>query len=337
MRALADAVLLAAVAVGSVRSARAMLRASWPRRSPAAAILLWQALGLAGGLAAVGALLAIGVSGPGNHIGVISGLAVLVGRVESGQLIAPHQLPVLTALRLIFLTAGFALLAVLYSVLVVAFADAIGARRRQRELLALLAHGDPKVPGALVIDYPAAAAYCLPGIRSQIVVSVGTLDLLAPAELTAVLAHERAHLRARHDLVLIPFTSLRRALPRSTGIADAHRTVALLVEMMADDRALRVRGLLPKELATALVRFGTAGADGAPAGALAVAEGELTARVLRLLTPPPPLSRAAQAAIVLTAALVVATPLVLLITPLRPDQDRHVERTVVSPVPSTRS
>jgi hypothetical protein len=339
MRALADAVLLAAVAVGSVRSARAMLRASWPRRSPAAAILLWQALGLAGGLAAVGALLAIGVSGPGNHVGVIAGLAVLVGRVESsGQLIAPHQSPVLTALRLIFLTAGFALLAVLYSVLVVAFADAIGARRRQRELLALLAHGDPKVPGALVIDYPAAAAYCLPGIRSQIVVSVGTLDLLAPAELTAVLAHERAHLRARHDLVLIPFTSLRRALPRSAGIAEAHRTVALLVEMMADDRALRVRGLLPKELATALVRFGTAGADGAPAGALAVAEGELTARVLRLLTPPPPLSRAAQAAVVLTAALVVATPLLLLITPLRPDQHQapQVERTAVPPVRPTR-
>jgi len=31
----------------------------WPRRPPAAPILLWQALGLAGGLAAVGALLAI--------------------------------------------------------------------------------------------------------------------------------------------------------------------------------------------------------------------------------------------------------------------------------------
>jgi Zn-dependent protease with chaperone function len=327
MRALADAVLLAAVAVGSVRSARAMLRACWPRRSPAAAILLWQALGLAGGLAAVGALLAIGVSGPGTHVGVIGGLRALVGRVASGQLFAPHESPLLTAVRLTFLTAGFTLLALLCSVLVVAFADAIGARRRQRELLALLAHGDPKVPGALVIDYPAAAAYCLPGIRSQIVVSVGTLDLLAPAELTAVLAHERAHLRARHDLVLIPFTSLRRAFPRSAGIADAHRTVALLVEMMADDRALRVRGLLPKELATALVRFGTAGADGAPAGALAVAEGELTARVLRLLTPPPPMSRAAQAAIVLTAALVVATPLLLLVTPLRPDPARQRDRT----------
>ena len=338
MGALAEAVLLAAVAVGSVRCAHAMLHVSWPRRSPAAAILLWQALGLGGGLAAVGALLAIGVSGPGAQPGVLGGLTVVAGRLASGELIAPDQPVVLTATRLTALTAGLALFTVLCWMLVMAFADAVGARRRQRELLALLAHGDPKVPGALVIDYPAAAAYCLPGIRSQIVVSVGTLDLLAPAELTAVLAHERAHLRARHDLVLIPFTSLRRALPRSTGIAEAHRTVALLVEMMADDRALRVRGLLPKELATALVRFGTAGADGAPAGALAVAEGELTARVLRLLTPPPPLSRAAQAAVVLTAAVVVATPLLLLVMPLRPDLDQHqhVERTAVSPVRPTR-
>ncbi len=313
MGALADAVLLAAVAAGSVRSAQAMLHASWPRRSPAAGILLWQALGLAGGLAAVGALLAIGVSGPGERPGVLGGLASLIERVADGQFLVAHQPLPLTIVRLASLCAGFALFTVLGLVLVIAFADTVGARRRQRELLALLAHGDPKVPGALVVDYPTAAAYCLPGIRSQIVISVGTLDLLAPAELTAVLAHERAHLRARHDLVLIPFTSLRRAFPRSRVIAQAHRTVALLVEMMADDRALRVRGLLAKELAMALLRFGTAGTDCAPAGALAVAEGELTARVNRLLAPAAPLPRATQAAIVLASALLVAVPLLLLV------------------------
>jgi bla regulator protein blaR1 len=315
MGALADAVLLAAVAVGSVRCARAMLRVSWPRRSPAAAILLWQAVGLAGGLAAVGSLLAVGVSGEEPGTGVLGGLATLGRRLADGQPFAPHQPLVLTGIRLTALVAGFALFTALCGVLVMAFADAVAARRRQRELLALLAHGDPKVPGALVVDYPAAAAYCLPGIRSQIVVSVGTLDLLAPAELTAVLAHERAHLRARHDLVLIPFTSLRRAAPRSGLIAQAYRTVALLVEMMADDRALRVRGLLPRELATALLRFGTAAACDAPAGALAAAEGELTARVYRLLTPSPPLSRAAQAAVVLAAALLAAAPLLLIVAP----------------------
>ena len=315
MGALADAVILTAVAVGSVRCAHAMLRVSWPRRSPAAAILLWQALGLAGGLAAVGALLAIGVSGSGTQTGVLGGLTVVAGRLAAGEMIAPDQPMALTAGRLFSLGAGLALFTVLCWMLVVAFADAVGARRRQRALLALLAHGDPKVPGALVIDYPAAAAYCLPGIRSQIVVSVGTLDLLAPAELTAVLAHERAHLRARHDLVLIPFTSLRRVFPKSPVMAQAYRTVALLVEMMADDRALRVRGLLARELAMALLRFGTAATDCAPAGTLAAAEGELTARVNRILAPQPPLPRVTQAAVVLASVALVAFPLLLMVIP----------------------
>jgi hypothetical protein len=85
--------------------------------------------------------------------------------------------------------------------------------------------------------------------------------------------------------------------------------------MMADDRALRVRGLVARELATALLRFGTAAACGAPEGALAAAEGELTARVNRLLTPPPPLPRAVQATVILAAALLVAVPLLLLVVP----------------------
>lgn len=317
MGALADATLLVAVAIGSLRGAGALLRASWPRRSPATAILLWQALGLAGGLAAIGALLAIGADGPGaRQQGVASALVALARKYADGNLLASREPIAVTLLRLGSLFAGITLFGALCWVLMMVFAGALQARRRQRELLALLAHGDPKAPGALVVDYPAAAAYCLPGIKSRIVVSVGTLDLLAPAELAAVLAHERAHLRARHDLVLIPFTSLRRVFPRSAMIGQAYRTVALLVEMMADDRALRVRGLVARELATALLRFGTASSSAvAPAGTLAVAEGELTARVNRLLAPPRPLARPLQVAIVLTAAALVATPVLLLVTP----------------------
>src|ERR1700759_38424 len=131
MGALADAVLLAAVAVGSVRCAHAILRASWPRRSPAAAILLWQALGLGGGLAAVGALLAIGVSGPGAQAGVLGGLTVVAGRLASGALIAPHQPVVLTAARLTSLSAGLALFTVPCWMLVRAFPRAVRARLPQ--------------------------------------------------------------------------------------------------------------------------------------------------------------------------------------------------------------
>jgi hypothetical protein len=317
MRGLADAALLAVVAIGSVPGASALRQASWPRRSPAAAILLWQALGLAGGLAAVGALVGLGL--PGGGAGVVRSVLHLATAFQVGGVfrvpvpvgVAGALPAVLMALRLACLAAGLALLALLCWVLVAASVAVVHARRRQRVLLSLLAHGDPKVPGALVVDYPTAAAYCLPGLRSKIVFSVGALELLGRGELAAVLAHERAHLRERHDLVLLPFTALRRAFPRSATCAEADRAVALLVEMLADDHALRARPA--RELVSALVRFGTAGACATPNGALAAAEGEVAARVARLLHPVRPLPAGAVAAICLAAALLAATPVALLI------------------------
>src|SRR6201996_6855881 len=314
----ADAALLAAVAFGCVRGSAALGAARWPRRSPGAAILLWQALGLSGGLAAVGALIEIGV--PPGSTSVADGI-VRVARVSAhGDLFRPGYpvLPVL--LRLGSLILGLALLAQLVGVLIVSTAAVVRARRRQRDLLALLGRGDPKAPGALVVDHPAATAYCLPGLRSQIVVSVGALDLLRPAELAAVLAHERAHLRGRHDLVVLPVTALRRACGWSQTCADAHQSVALLIEMLADDRALRARPA--RALAAALARFGTAGcggADSAPNGALAVSgaahEGEMAARVTRIMTPNPPPPAAVQFAICCAATLIVVIPVALLVLP----------------------
>ena len=321
MTGIDDAALLAVVAIGSALGASALPRASWPRRCPAAAILLWQALGLASGLAAVGTL--IGLALPASRDGLVFSVLHAAGLLRDGDVFGVAGLfglggtdggPLAVfVVRLACLTAALALLALLCWVLIAASVAALQARRRQRALLTLLAHGDPKVPGALVVDYPSAAAYCLPGLRSRsrIVVSVGALELLGRGELAAVLAHERAHLRERHDLVLLPFTALRRAFPRSATCTGAQRAVALLVEMLADDRALR--GRPARELVSALVRFGTAGACPAPAGALAVAEGEVAARVARLVQPVRPLPAAAVAGVCLAAAVLVAAPVTLLI------------------------
>jgi len=321
MTGIEDAALLAVVAIGSALGASALPRANWPRRSPAAAILLWQALGLASGLAAVGTL--IGLALPASRGGLVLSVlraAGLLGRggvfglAGSFGLSGVDGVPLLVvAVRLACLAAGLALLASLCWVLLAASVAALQARRRQRALLTLLAHGDPKVPGALVVDYPSAAAYCLPGLRSRsrIVVSVGALELLGRGELAAVLAHERAHLRERHDLVLLPFTALRRAFPRSATCTGAQHAVALLIEMLADDRALR--GRPARELVSALVRFGTAGTCPAPPGALAAAEGEVAARVTRLIQPLRPLPAVAVMAVCLAATLLVAAPVTLLI------------------------
>ena len=314
----ADAALLAAVAIGCVRGSAALGAARWPRRSPGAAILLWQALGLGGGLAAVGALIEIGV--PPGSASVADGI-VRVARVSAhGDLFLPGHpvLPVL--LRLGSLVLGLALLTQLIGMLIASTTTVVRARRRQRDLLALLGRGDPKAPGALVVDHPAATAYCLPGLRSKIVVSVGALDLLRPAELAAVLAHERAHLRERHDLVVLPFTALRRAFGWSRTCAEAHQSVALLIEMLADDRALRARPA--RALAGALARFGTAGcggADSAPDGALAVSgaahEGEMTARVTRIMAPGPKLPVFWWCGVCCAATLIVAVPIALMVLP----------------------
>src|SRR5260370_17895016 len=137
-------------------------------------------MGVSRGLAAVGALAALGAV-PGRY-GVASGaLSSAVGAARSASL-GFGACALIGVARLAVLTASAALFVLLVWVLVAASAAVLVARRRHRILLALLAHGDPKVPGALVVDHPAAAAYCIPGLRSRIVISAGTLDLLDAAE-----------------------------------------------------------------------------------------------------------------------------------------------------------
>ena len=313
----AAALILAVFAAACIPAGSALAAARWPRRSPAAAIVLWQALGLGWGLAAVGALAGFGAAGGGS--GVAGGAFMLASKVLDGRATAGTRrlLAGILGLRLLALAAGMVLLLLLCWILVAAFAAVVRARRRQRILLSLLAHGDPKVPGALVVDHPAATAYCVPGLRSRIVISAGALDLLDQAELAAVLAHERAHLRERHDLVLLPFTALLRAFRWSAVAREAYAAVALLVEMLADDRALRHRPA--RELATALLRVGAAGGVLAPNGALSAADwaadGQVAARVSRLLRPAPRLPVAAVALIAVVAVATVAIPAAFLTLP----------------------
>jgi Zn-dependent protease with chaperone function len=350
-------VLLGAFAVACVLAAQLLAGAQWARRCPVAAIVLWQALGLGWGLAAIGALAGIGSAGLGTGRLPAAGLrATELARSSggrrlstaefSGSSLSSHpsgqlsgvaataleralrlllgtaalgQLGLMAALRLLSLAASVALFCLLVWVLAAAVAAVLRARHRQRTLLGLLAHDDPKVPGALVVDHPVAAAYCVPGLRSAIVISAGAINLLDQAELAAVLAHERAHLRARHDLVLLPFTALLRAFRWSATARAANAEVALLVEMLADDRARKRRPA--RELATALLRVGVFGSGQAtPAGALAAtgpaADSELAARVTRLLKPPPGLPLPAIVAVGVLAAIIVLAPATALLLPL---------------------
>ncbi|NRQ33178.1 M56 family metallopeptidase [Nonomuraea sp. NN258] len=293
LTAAALAALAMACAIGSWR----FTTAKWTSRAPRLAIILWQSLGVSWGLATTGAMLAWAVEPYG--VGVLHGLIAFVGGRSP---LEPYD-----ALHVLAMIAGLTALAVLIVVLLTAGVQALRARRRHRMLLSLIAHDDPGMPGVRVLDHPSAAAYCVPGLRSQVVVSEGALKLLSEDELKAVLAHEAAHVRERHDLVLLPFAALRRALPWSKVVCDAQAQVELLVEMAADDRARRYCS--PRRLATALLRFGTAGAMPTPHGMLGVHAHHVMARVDRLIKPAPELARSVRYGfIALSVTLVTATP-----------------------------
>jgi Zn-dependent protease with chaperone function len=90
---------------------------------------------------------------------------------------------------------------------------------------------------------------------ATIVLTSAALAVLDPAQLTAVLAHERAHLAGRHHLLIAPTRALAACLPGVPLFTRAPAEVTRLAEMCADDAAAR-RGGRPALIA-ALLAMGT--------------------------------------------------------------------------------
>src|SRR5690606_25134109 len=118
----------------------------------------------------------------------------------------------------------------------------------------------------------------------------------------------------RHDLVLLPFASLRHVFPQFGLVARCLDAVELLIEMAADDRARSGRSA--RDLATALLRFAAARPAAAPSGTLGVASygGTVMARVNRLLDPEPA-PRTARLAAAAAVPVIAGLPLLLLFLP----------------------
>jgi beta-lactamase regulating signal transducer with metallopeptidase domain len=169
----------------------------------------------------------------------------------------------------------------------------------------------------LLLEHPAPVAFCIPGARPLLVLSSGMLAELDEAQLAAVVAHERAHLRERHHLLLLPFVAWRAALPVLPAADRAHDEVRDLVEMRADDVALdSLRCPEPRRTLAAAIVAAAGGAGGeVPAGALAVTGGAVAVRVRRLLAPARPLSVAGRAAALVCALALLLVPTVLLLAP----------------------
>jgi Zn-dependent protease with chaperone function len=201
-------------------------------------------------------------------------------------------------------------------------------RRRQGSLLALCGRQAAELD-ALILDQPQPAAYCLAGRAHTVILTSGALDLLTGPQLAAVLAHERAHLGARHHRLLAGAALAARALPELPFMRELPRQVRRLLEMHADELAARTHD--PETLATALVAVATARSGlprvGTSSATLAAADGDTVTRIRRLLLPPATLTsrrrrtvRAGVAALGLLPLLVALTPAAVAATepPVRP-------------------
>ena len=285
-----------------------LARATWPHRAPRAAMVLWQAVALAAVLSAFSAGIAVATrllmpGADGRPTASILDAHERLGWPLWATYIGVFALTVLVGVRLMVALARVAI-----------------ANRRRRahhrmvvDLVgvdhdAVLAQPCAHTRDLRVLNVAQPLAYCLPGVRSRVVVSEGALNALADNEVAAILTHERAHLRARHDLVLEAFTAVHAAFPRLVRSANALRAVQLLAELLADDAAVRATGRTP--LARALV----ACASGrAPSGALAAGGPSTVVRVRRLSGSGNSMTLAAGA--YLAAAAVIGVPTVALVVP----------------------
>jgi beta-lactamase regulating signal transducer with metallopeptidase domain len=270
---LTAAVLFALYAAAAGMLAPAMLRGPWAARSPQLAMTLWLVLPVSWVAAIVLAILAatapLPLTWPESPRG---GPVLLAGQaVPGGRVIAIAGL--LVAAAVVLRAAGYA-----------ACEFRRGQRDRREHAALVAATGRPgDEPDVVIVDHDAPAVYCLPGGRHQIMISAGALAVLTPEQLHAVLAHERAHLRRHHHVILALATALARAFPRVPLLGQARPQLAVLAEMAADDAAIRRHRR--DDLAAALVALATAGTRPAT---LAASGPEAIARLQRLLAPQQP-------------------------------------------------
>jgi Zn-dependent protease with chaperone function len=302
----ATAVALAVLAALLAWPVPALLaRAHWPGRDPLVALVCWQAVGLAGGLSIIGALLVHGLA-PWGHSLPEAWWSWVRGEPAGDPVRGDHWGA---------MTLAAVLATELVGVLALSWWRTARARQRHRELLEVVVRPGPQ-PDARLLDHPAPVAFCIPGARPLLVLSSGMVAELDEGQLAAVVAHERAHLAEHHHLLLLPFVAWKAALPVLPAAERAYGAVRELVEMRADDVALgSLSGAAPRRTLAEAIVAAAGGTGGVPASALAVSGAGVRARVVRLLEPADPLPREARWAALTGAVLLLLLPTALLLLP----------------------
>jgi hypothetical protein len=294
-----DLLLLAGVV--SFAATRLLPRAGWVFRSPRLGLLAWYAVIAATVSSVAGAVVSLLVTWPGTRATVCAWSAWCVQAFRGGH--GPVGRMVATVLAVGLAVAGLRAAGAGWRLW-----RTIAQRRREHAVMAEALGRESVELGATV------AAYVVPGRRARVVITTAACQTLAPREVAAVLAHERAHARGRHHLLADAVRLLAAAFPTVAVFAQARAQIDRLVEIRADEVASQRHSRL--DLARALVSMAEAGdrhRGAVPAGAVAATGGDALERVQRLLNPPAVLPAVTRMGLGLGLVGLALTPLGLVV------------------------
>ncbi|MEV5956783.1 M56 family metallopeptidase [Streptomyces sp. NPDC051987] len=282
-----------------------LARAAWVHRAPAAAVLAWQGLMVTFVVATALSVYHVVTAEQHAHDGLIGlltacGLPADAPSAGGAPPTVGDALAIAAPVMVVLLPAAWLIRCVW---------RARRAVNRQLDVLTLVGEPAPEY-GATIVDHGIPAVYCLAGRRARVVVTSGALDVLTDEQLRAVLDHERAHIAGRHHLVKILVDAFSRAFRGLPLARHAKEQTNLLLEMIADDRALRHHSR--DALATAMYEVA---AGRAPAAALGAGGSGVLIRLRRVLAPQPRPHRVAWLSIVVATIVAPLLPLTIACVP----------------------
>lgn len=297
-------VLAGYAALLGTAGAALLRRAQWVHRAPRLGIVAWQALSGSILLAMLCTALVLTAPTPRISVGLAELLRACVLAVHGQYAGVRHDalatIGFAVAVGIALWTTGW---------LVIELISASITRRRHRAMLAMVGRYDQDLD-LVLLDHPEPAAYCLAGRPHRVVLTTATIRSLSAAQLHAVIAHERAHLRERHHLAIAVSNALARAFPWIPAFRSAAEAVTELLEMLADDAATRTSDRL--EFAEAMVAMAEAPT---PAGALAAGGRNTAVRVRRLIADRPRIGRFRLAVGLVAVLGLLLLPAAIAVTP----------------------
>ncbi|MGW5968625.1 M56 family metallopeptidase [Streptomyces sp. NPDC055186] len=301
------AALLLLGVLTAVVGPRLLARADWPDREPVVALWVWQCV-IATVLLCCALSMTFSAAAASRVVGTPVFATAPSGVVEAYALGTSGPPAATTAV--VLACGGLWSAAMLVREVVRA-----RARRRARRdgLLVrapLLPGEDPGSQRLVVLEGERPDVWWLSGSPSRLVVTTAALRRLRGRRLDAVLAHERGHARARHDWLLHCSAALADGFPRVSVFAAFRGEMHRLVELAADDTASRRFGRLTTALA--LVELNEHRGVFGPCPA---SQGQVRARVHRLLAPPDRLTAGRRLRLTAVASLVPVLPVLVAFVP----------------------